>query len=124
MSNAATNISEYASISNVVQHYIDSAKSGNGKVMKSVFHSEATIFGHAGADHFAGPIQQFFSWHANNGPATELQARIVCIDIVNTVATVRLELENWTGHRFTDLFTLLKTNDTWHVTNKVFHLHD
>ncbi len=37
--------------------------------------------------------------------------------------TVRLELDNWTGHRFTDLFTLLKVDGQWQIMNKVFHLH-
>ena len=38
-------------------------------------------------------------------------------------ATVRLELENWTGYRFTDFFTLLKVDGEWKIMNKVFHLH-
>ncbi len=42
---------------------------------------------------------------------------------VGTVATVRLELDNWTGQRFTDLFTLLKIDGEWKIMNKVFHLH-
>ena len=123
MSSTATNIEEYAVINNVIQHYIDSARSGNNNVMKSVFHPDAMIFGHAGPVLFAGPIQQFFNWHEENGPAAELQARIASIDLNNTVATVRLELENWTGNRFTDLFSLFKSNGVWQITNKVFHLH-
>ena len=39
------------------------------------------------------------------------------------VATVRLESDNWTGLRFTDLFNLLKTDGRWQIMNKVFHLH-
>ena len=69
------------------------------------------------------PIQQLFAWNDQNGPATGLQARIASIDLIDTVATVRLELENWTGHRFTDLFTLLKVDGEWKIMNKVFHLH-
>ncbi len=36
---------------------------------------------------------------------------------------MRLELDNWTGHRYTDLFTLLKVDGEWKIMNKVFHLH-
>jgi hypothetical protein len=36
---------------------------------------------------------------------------------------VRLELDNWTDHRYTDLFTLLKVDGEWKIMNKVFHLH-
>ena len=123
MSNAPTNVSEHDAIANVVQHYIDGAVSGQGDHMKPAFHKDATIFGYVGADPFAGPIQQLFDWNDANGPASGLQARIAGIDLVDTVATVRLELDNWTGHRFTDLFTLLKVDGEWKIMNKVFHLH-
>ncbi len=123
MSNAPTNVSEYGVIAKVVQHYIDGAKSGRGDDMKPAFHQDATIFGYAGADLFAGPIQQLFDWNDGNGPATGLKARIANIDLIDTVATVRLELDNWTGSRFTDLFTLLKVDGEWKIMNKVFHLH-
>ena len=123
MSNTPTNVSEYDAITKVVQHYINGAKSGRGDDMKPAFHKDATIFGYVGADLFAGPIQQLFAWNDQNGPATGLQARITSIDLNGTVATVRLELDNWTGHRFTDLFTLLKVDGEWKIMNKVFHLH-
>ena len=91
--------------------------------MKPAFHEDATIFGYVGPDLFAGPIQKLFDWNDENGPATGLQARLASIDLIDTVATVRLELDNWTGHRFTDLFTLLKVDGEWKIMNKVFHLH-
>ncbi len=123
MSNVPTNVSEYDVIAKTVQHYIDGAKSGRGEDMKPAFHKDATIFGYVGPDMFAGPIKQLFDWNDKNGPATELQARIASIDLIDTVATVRLELDNWTGHRFTDLFTVLKVDGEWKIMNKVFHLH-
>ncbi len=123
MSNAPTNVSEHDVIAKTIQHYIDGAKSGKGDDMKPAFHEDATIFGYAGADLFAGPIQQLFDWNDENGPAAELQARIASIDVVDTVATVRLELNNWSGSRYTDMFTLLKVDGEWKIMNKVFHLH-
>jgi len=123
MSNAATNVHDYDAITEVVQHYIDGARSGKGSDMKPAFHKDATIFGYVGPDLFAGPIQLLFDWNDENGPASGLQARIASIDIIDTVATVRLELDDWTGHRFTDLFTLLKVDGQWQIMNKVFHLH-
>lgn len=123
MSNTPIKLGEYEAITKTVQHYIDGAKSGRGDDMKPAFHEEATIFGYVGADLLAGPIQRLFDWNDQNGPATGLQARIASIDIIDTIATVRLELDNWTGHRFTDLFTLLKVNGAWKIMSKVFHLH-
>ena len=119
----ATDGSDREEINQAVQHYIDGAISGRGDDMKLGFHPQATIFGYVGDDLMAGPIQQLYDWNDANGAATELQARIAGIDIAGTVATVRLELENWTGSRFTDLFTLLKVEGEWKIMNKVFHLH-
>ena len=123
MRDAASDANEHDAIAEVVQNYVDGAKSGRGDDMKPAFHRDATIFGYVGAELFAGPIQKLFDWNDETGPATELQTRIASIDLADTVATVRLELDNWTGHRFTDLFTLLKVDGTWKITNKVFHLH-
>ena len=123
MTTTATNVHEYEAIAKVVQHYIDGAKSGKGEDMMPAFHKDATIYGYVGPDLFAGPIQLMFDWNDANGAATDLEARIASIDIIDTVATVRLELDNWTGYRFTDLFTLLKVDGQWLIMNKVFHLH-
>ena len=115
---------EHAAIAAVVQHYIDGARSGKGDDMKPAFHKDATIFGYAGTDLFGGPIQQLFDWNDGNGPAKDLHAQIANIDLNSTVATVKLELDNWNGAQYTDLFTLLKVNGEWQIMNKVFHLHD
>lgn len=123
MNNASAGLADYEAIAATVQHYINGAKSGRGNDMKPAFHADATIFGYVGPDLFAGPIQGLFDWNDQNGPATELQHRIASIDLIGTVATVRLELDNWTGHRFTDMFTLLKVDGEWKIMNKVFHLH-
>jgi len=123
MSDPSPKLSEYDAIAVTVQRYIDGGRSGRGDDMKPAFHPDATMFGYVGSELFAGPIQHLFDWNDQNGPATELQARIASIDIFGTVAAVRLELDNWTGRRFTDLFTLLKVDGEWKIINKVFHLH-
>jgi len=119
----AISLSEYEAIASTVQKYIDGGRSGRGDDMKPAFHPDATIFGYIGPDLFAGPIQHLFDWNDQNGPATELKGYIASIEIIETVAMVRLELDNWTGHRFTDLFTMLKVDGEWKIMNKVFHLH-
>jgi hypothetical protein len=123
MTSVHTDVSEHDAIAEAVQHYIDGARSGRGDDMKPAFHKDATIFGYAGADLFGGPIQLLFDWSDQSGPATELQARIASIDLAKTVATVRLELTNLNGARYTDMFTLLKVDDEWKIMSKVFHLH-
>jgi hypothetical protein len=123
MSTVTTNVDEYDAIAKTVQHYIDGGRSGRGDDMRPAFHKDATIFGYVGGDLFAGPIENLFTWNDGNGPAADLQAKITAIDLVGSAATVRLELDNWTGNRFTDFFTLLKVDGEWKIMNKVFHHH-
>jgi len=112
-----------AAIERTMQTYVDGALSGRSGDLKSAFHDNATIHGYVGPDLFAGPIQMFYDWHDDNGAAANLQARIVAIDIEGSIATVRQELDDWTGHKFTDMFTLLKTDGEWKIVSKVFYLH-
>jgi len=123
MSQSTSKVSEYEQITHVVESYLAGAKSGKGDDMKPAFHEDATIFGYVREGLFAGPIQRLFDWNDENGPAAGLQARVASIDLIDTVASVRLELDDWTGDRFTDLFTLLKVDGEWKIMNKVFHLH-
>ena len=120
---ASPALSDYDAITNTVNNYISGGQTGRTTEMKLAFHPDATIFGYVGPDLFAGPIQKLFDWNDQNGPAAELQGRITSIDLIETVATVRLELDNWSGHRFTDLFTLLKVDGEWKIISKVFYLH-
>ena len=117
------NENDKAMIEKIVQFYIDGAKSGKGDDMKPAFHVDATIFGYIGPDLFAGPIQKLFDWNDENGPATEIKTEISDIDIIGTIATVRLESDNWTGHKLTDFFILLKVDGARKIMNKGFLLH-
>jgi hypothetical protein len=91
--------------------------------MKLAFHPGATIFGYLGTELLNGPIQLLFDWNDQNGAASQLESQIISVDVMETIATARLELRNWTGHRFTDMFTLLKVDGEWKIINKVFYMH-
>ena len=123
MSATTSYVNEVDEITRAMQAYIEGARTGKGAAMKPSFHDDATVFGYVGADLFAGPIQGLYDWNDANGPATEIQSRFTSIDVVGTVASVRLDTDNWTGHRFTDFFNLLKIDGQWKVLSKVFYLH-
>ena len=123
MMNAAPAVSERDTIAAVIQKYIEGGISGKGDDMKPAFHEGATIYGYIGPDLFGGPIQGLYDWNDSNGPAADLKTNIANIDIEGTIATARVELDNWTGHKFTDMFTLLKTDGEWKIISKVFYLH-
>lgn len=123
MSTVASAVSERDAIAATIRQYVSGGVSGRAEDMKPAFHAGATIYGYIGPNLFGGPVQQLFDWNDQNGPASELKSEIRNIDIEGTIATARLELNNWTGHRFTDMFTLLKTDGEWKIISKVFYLH-
>lgn len=120
MSNAG---SDEQQIQALMQAYLEGGRTGSSAPLQPIFHPLATICGYVGSDLFAGPIQMFYDWHAENGPAADLKADAPHIDLEGTTATVRIELYNWTGHRFTDFFTLVKIDGRWQILSKVFYLH-
>ena len=104
MKNSSTTyVNDYDAITRAIQPYLDGAKSGRGDDMKPTFHPDATIYGYIGSDLIAGPIQTLYDFNDQNGPVPNLQARLASIDIVDMIAMVRIELDNWTGYQFTDL---------------------
>jgi hypothetical protein len=110
-------------IETLMATYIEGGRNGSIDTLRPIFHELATICGHVGPDLFAGPIEMFYDWHIENGPAVDLVTGDVRIDIEGSAASVRIELDHWTGHRFTDFFTLVKIDGTWKILSKVFYLH-
>ncbi len=123
VSKSADNREAIEAISSVIQTYVEGGRKGDAGIMKSAFREDAAVHGHIGGGLLAGPIQILFDWVDENPSAPDLEARIVSIDLVDTVATARVELTGWLGNRFTDQFTLLKEDGVWTITSKVFHTH-
>jgi hypothetical protein len=123
MHNQTTAVTEYDAIAKTVQRYVEGGKAGSGDQMKAAFHADATIIGYLGSDLVSGPIQLLFDWVDQNGPAPDLQLRLGSVDVTGSIAMARLEMDNWTGHRFTDMVTLLKVDGEWKIISKVFYLH-
>jgi hypothetical protein len=117
-------MAETRDITAVISDYVEGARRGDIALMEQAFHPAAQIFGYVKGEPFFGPIRILFEWDRQNGPAADLESRITSMDVVGTVATVRLELDNWTGIRFTDFFTLCKVEGRWLIMNKVFHRHN
>ena len=119
----ATSEDHFRQIESVMQAYIQGGRTGDIDTLRPIFHDLATICGYVGPDLFAGPIEMFYEWHEENGPATELKVLDTRIDTEGSTASVRIELDNWTGHRFTDFFTLVRIEGQWQIISKVFYLH-
>jgi len=107
-------LTEYDKIAETLQLYIDGSKQGKSELMRPAFHQNASFFGYAG-EQLAIGTQFLFDWIDKNGPAPHIEPRIVSVDILDSIAVVRLEVAGWLGNlagsgvRMSDLFTLLKT---------------
>jgi hypothetical protein len=122
-------LTEYDTIIETLQHYIDGSRAGNSELMRPAFHSGATIVGYAGGNLLFGPIQQLFDWIDGNGPASDIEPTFASIEILDTIAVVRLEIKEWSGKlagsgvHMSDLFNLIKTDEGWKISQKTFHWH-
>jgi len=121
-------LSDYDAIVKVMQLYIEGSRQGKSEIMRPVFHPDASFFGYVG-EQLANGTKFLFDWIDKNGPAPEIEPRFVSVDILDSIAAVRLEVAGWSGKlagsgvRMSDLFTLLKTPDGWKIIQKAFHWH-
>jgi len=119
---------EYDGILKTLQLYIDGSRQGKSELMYTAFHPDASFFGYAG-EQLASGTQFLFDWIDKNGPAPNIQPRVVSVDILESIAVVRLEVAGWSGNlagsgvRMSDLFTFLKTPSGWKIIQKAFHWH-
>ena len=89
--------------------------------MKPAFHEQATMYFVTNGKLQGGPIQGLFDAIDKAGPSPSLVGKIGAMDVNETTATVRIELYNWGGARYTDQMSLLKVNGEWKIINKVYH---
>src|SRR6202044_1222900 len=107
---------------------IDGSKQGKSELMRPAFHPDASFFGYAG-DQLAVGTPFLFDWIDKNGPADKIEPRMVSVDILESIAVVRLAVDGWSGTLagsgayMSDLFTLLKTPSGWKIIQKAFHWH-
>ncbi len=124
----AKSTSPHDEILNTLQLYIDGSKQGKSEVMRPAFHPETSFFGYAGGQLAVG-IPFLFDWIDGNGPAPDIEPRVVSVDILESIAVVRLEVSNWSGTlvgsgvRMSDLFTFVRMPQGWKIIQKASHWH-
>ena len=109
-----------------LQMYIDGSKQGKSALMRPAFHPQASFFGYAG-DQLAVGTEFLFDWIDRNGPAPDIEPRVMSVDVLESIAVVRVEIANWSGKlagsgvRMSDLFTFLRMPEGWRIIQKAFH---
>ncbi|MEP1443558.1 MAG: nuclear transport factor 2 family protein [Hyphomicrobiales bacterium] len=116
-------MSEEVAIREMLDAYIESGRKADSAIMRPIFHADATMYWAADGQIEGGGIEELFKRVDARDPSPDVVAEIGPIDVSHSTATVRVELHNWGGNRFSDQFTLIKTNDGWKIMQKVFHKH-
>lgn len=127
---AGTYVRDYDAIVEAMNRYSEGVRTGKSTAMKPSFHERCTFYGHLDGQLLAGPAQLLFDWVDGNGPSPDFDVRFASIDILDTIASVRLEMDNVTGKlagepgmRLSDLFQLIKVDGRWLISQKSFHRH-
>ena len=123
---AAQEIESFATheaIAAALQQYIDGARGGKSSLMRLAFADGARVRGTYGGKPVDWTVQDFCDIIDKGGPAADLDARVVAIEYEGTAAMARLEARNWRGTRYTDFFVLMKQDDVWRISSKVFFAH-
>ncbi len=106
-----------------LQLYIDGARAGDSRLLRSAFLADADIRGSYSGNAVDWTLEAFCEAVGRNGPAPDLKVRIAMIEFAGSGAVARLEAENWRGARYTDFFVLIERDGAWKISSKVFFAH-
>jgi hypothetical protein len=113
---------DYAAVAAVLDAYLGGARAGDVGRLAGAFHPAATIHGRLRGELISGPTKLLFDAVAANPPRA-VRGQVTDITVSGTAATARMELLDWNGVRYTDLFVLLKAPGGWQIVTKVFDAH-
>ena len=115
---------ELASISKVIDRYIEGVRNGNVEALQQAFHPQASMFGWKGNDLYITLIQGLYDYVASTPvPAKtgDLPTFIITsMQVTGNAATVELAMDGYHVHDFMDYFQLLKIDDRWWIVSKLF----
>ena len=119
----ANSFNEYKAVVKALQPYINSAKTGDGNLIRTAFYDHAHIVGSVEGVFYNADLDAFEKSVNEIGESLEVQHQIVWIDISGPAAAAKIEFFNWSGFRFTDFFVLYKHEGQWKISSKVYDSH-
>jgi hypothetical protein len=106
-----------------LQLYIDGIANGDAAALESAFHPDARMFGALGGQRVDIPISDMMAMVAAQ-PANvdgSFKATVRSIEEHGDVASATVDEENfWGSVSFTDVFSLVRINDSWQIVGKIF----
>jgi hypothetical protein len=110
-------------VRSVVENYITASKTGDGELLRSIFHPNAVMFGHLGDQLFDSSPEGFFQMAAGAPQGDAYQATILSVEVFGSAATACIAEDGFAGFDFIDCFHLLNVDGRWLITAKLFN-HD
>jgi len=113
-------------IEDVVQVYFNSMYQSSKSNVDSAFHPSAMITGVFGGSFAEMTREAFGDFVASQQPSPEEKGEtaridILSLDIVGETAVTRVR-DDYLGHTFQDILSLVKTDGKWSIYNKLFHI--
>ena len=117
------NFEVYTDIVDALRPYIESAKTGNGKLSKTAFFDHAHIVGSVDGAFYNLDADTFSGLVTEGGESPNIKSHIAWIDVSGPAAAAKVEFIDWNGIRFTDFFVLYKHDGQWRISGKVYDSH-
>ena len=114
---------EYLGIARAVELYFEGGRTGDSQYMKKVFLPEANIYGTRAGKLTGGPIQLLYDMVEGKPSPTEIIYDIAAVEVAGNIAMVRLEIADWAGRTYTDMFAMIKDCEDWKIASKVSLTH-
>ena len=117
--------SELAPLAAVARDYFDGMMYADEAKLRRAFHPKCLIVGHFRGRLEYDPLDDFIAACKKEGsipPGAPYYAEIVSIDVTGDTAVVKV-VDEYLGSKFTDYLTMLKTDGSWVIVNKVFYVH-
>lgn len=120
---------DIAEVRETVAKYIKASATADVALMKSIFHKDAIMMGALGDNYMEGTPEPFFKMLEDGEPLSKsdsdsesgYHAEIVDIQVFGKAAIATISEEGFYGMGFVDSFHLLKKEQGWLITSKIFN---
>jgi len=119
-------MSDESQIKEVIQIYFDGMYESSADKTHQAFHPNAKITGYMQDQLGEMSVEQFANFVTAQQPSPKEKGEparldIVSLDIAGQTAVARVR-DDYLGMTFLDTLSFIKTDDTWSIYNKLFHV--
>ncbi|WDV44565.1 nuclear transport factor 2 family protein [Clostridiaceae bacterium M8S5] len=115
------NLKAVEAIYKVMQLYIEGTKTGNSKLLRSLFHEKAIMSGNLVGNKLVGDSPEMFFNDVDGKTAEkEYTARVINVDEQGVVGCATLIETNLMGKDFVNFYHLQNIEGTWKIVSKLF----